>query len=81
MDRLYERLADLPDGTERLQLMREAQRLAIAWMPYKFTVLRVESFLTQSRLAGFRQPMFRADWYHLVDIDDLTRRGHSQVRA
>jgi len=70
MDALYERIAVLPDGEERLALMRQAERLAIAYMPYKFTSQEVETHLTQARLVGFRQPAFRTDWYHQVDIDD-----------
>jgi len=70
MDALYERIAVLPDGDERLALMRQAERLAIAYMPYKFTSQEVETRLTQARLVGFRQPAFRTDWYHQVDIDD-----------
>ncbi|HEY6136123.1 MAG TPA: ABC transporter substrate-binding protein [Rubrivivax sp.] len=69
MDRLYERIALLPDGEERLVLMRQAERLAIAYMPYKFTSQEVETHLTQARLVGFRQPAFRNDWFHLVDIE------------
>jgi ABC-type transport system substrate-binding protein len=70
MDLLYERIAELPDGPERLALMRQAERLAIAYMPYKFTSQEVETHLTQARLVGFRQPAFRTDWYHQIDIDD-----------
>ena len=70
MDLLYERIAGLPDGPERLALMRQAERLAIAYMPYKFTSQEVETHLTQARLVGFRQPAFRTDWFHQVDIDD-----------
>ena len=68
MDRIYERLSALPDGPERLALLRQAERLAIVWMPYKFRQLRVETHLTQARVVGFRRPVFRSDWYHLVDV-------------
>lgn len=70
MDRIYERLGAMPDGPERHALMSEAQRLAIAWMPYKFTSMRVETFVMQPHVIGFRRPVFSNDWYHLVDLDD-----------
>jgi ABC-type transport system substrate-binding protein len=70
MDQIYEQLGVLPDGHERLALMLQAQRLAIAWMPYKFTSMRIETHVTQSRLIGYRRPIFGNDWFHLVDLDD-----------
>jgi ABC-type transport system substrate-binding protein len=70
MDQIYERLGALPDGPERLALMLQAQRLAIAWMPYKFTSMRIETHVMQPRLIGYRRPVFSNDWFHLVDLDD-----------
>ena len=72
MDQIYERLGALQDGPERLALLLQAQRLAIAWMPYKFTSMRIETHVTQPRLIGYRRPIFRTDWFHLVDLDDGT---------
>jgi len=70
MDQLYERLGALPDGTERLALMLQAQRLAIAWMSYKYTSMRIETHVSQPHLIGYRKPIFRNGWFHLVDLDD-----------
>ncbi|MFX6040280.1 hypothetical protein ABTE96_20140, partial [Acinetobacter baumannii] len=38
---LYEKQKSLPDGPERLAVMQEAQRLLVAYAPYKFHVHRV----------------------------------------
>ena len=70
MDQIYERLGALPDGSERLALMLEAQRLAIAWMPYKYMSMRIETHVTQPHLIGYRKPIFGNDWFHMVDLDD-----------
>ncbi len=70
MDQIYERIGAMPDGPERLALMLQAQRLAIAWMPYKFTSMRIETRITQPRLIGYRRPIFSNDWFHLVDLDE-----------
>jgi hypothetical protein len=51
--------------------MREAERLAIAGMPYKFTALRVETHLAQGRVIAYRRHAFRDSWYHLVDLEDV----------
>ena len=40
-DALYERMQVLPDGPERDALFPEAKRLALAYMPYKFTLHRI----------------------------------------
>jgi ABC-type transport system substrate-binding protein len=69
MDQIYEQLGALPDGPERLALMLQAQRLAIAWMPYKFTSMRIETHVMQPRLVGYRRPIFSNDWFHMVDLD------------
>ena len=68
MDRLYERISTLPDGPERLALMRQAERLALVWMPCKFRQLRSETHSTQARPMGCWCPVFRNDWFHLVDV-------------
>jgi ABC-type transport system substrate-binding protein len=70
MDQIYERLGALPDGPDRLALMLQAQRLAIAWMPYKYMSMRIETHVTQPRLIGYRKPIFGNDWFQFVDLDD-----------
>jgi ABC-type transport system substrate-binding protein len=86
MDRIYERLSALPDGPERLALLLQAQRLAIAWMPYKYTSMRIETHVMQPRLIGFRRPIFSNDWFHMVDLDDgaaaeVARQDHDGARS
>ncbi len=73
VDALYDRLQTLPDGPERQATFREIERLAIAYMPYKFTLTRVSLDMAQPQLVGYRRPVFWKDWWQYVDIDDTKR--------
>jgi ABC-type transport system substrate-binding protein len=68
-DRIYERMQTLPDGPERLALFREANRILIAYAPYKFHVHRYVNDLTYPWVIGYRRPPFWADWWQYVDVD------------
>jgi ABC-type transport system substrate-binding protein len=68
-DALYDRLSTLPDGPERLALMTEAKKIAIAYMPYKATVHRISTDMWHPWVIGFRRPPFHNEWWHMVDID------------
>jgi ABC-type transport system substrate-binding protein len=73
-DRLYERALVLPDGSERAALLREAQRIAVAYMPYKIHVHRIHTDLAYPWVYGFRRPLFPGEWWHMVDVDPALRR-------
>ena len=75
-DRLYERAQVLPDGPERAGLFRQAQRLAVAYMPYKIHVHRIHTDLAYPWVIGFRRPLFGGEWWHMVDVDPALRRQH-----
>jgi ABC-type transport system substrate-binding protein len=70
---LYEQQRGLPDGPERLALIRRAIGLLVAYMPYKFHVHRYENDLMQPWLTGFRRHPFSNRFFHLVDIDESLR--------
>jgi len=69
-DVLYEKLQTLPDGPERIAVFREAERVALAYMPYKNVLNRLTLDMTQKRILGYRRPVFWQEWWHYVDIDD-----------
>ena len=74
-DRLYERQRVLPDGPERLAAMRDASRLLVAYMPYKFHLHRIQQDLAQPWLLGYRRHPFTTRQWAYVDIDsDLSPR-------
>ena len=68
-DDIYEQMQALPDGPERLALLREAQKLSAAYMPQKFLVHRIVTDLSQPWLIGYRRPLFSQQFWQYVDID------------
>jgi ABC-type transport system substrate-binding protein len=68
-DDLYEKMKKIPDGPERLALFERANKILIAYAPYKFHVHRILSDLAQPWLIGYRRPPFWQEWWHCVDID------------
>ena len=72
-DAIYDRLQLLEDGPERKALFEQADKIAIAYMPYKFTVNRMATDMTYPQLIGYRRPVFWLDWWQYVDIDDSLR--------
>ena len=72
-DELYRRMQALPDGPERLALMREAQRIVDALAPHRYNVHRIVNELTQPWLDGYRRPPFGNQWWQYVDIDPARR--------
>ncbi len=59
----------LPDGPERLALLREAMKIAVAYAPQKVNVHRVVTDLTQPWLTGYRRPLFGNQFWQYVDVD------------
>ena len=59
----------LPDGPERLQAMAEANKLLIAYMPYKVSAHRVATDLTQPWVVGYRRNPFVREFWKYLDID------------
>jgi ABC-type transport system substrate-binding protein len=72
-DALYDRAQALPDGPERAALFAQAQKLALVYMPYKYTLNRLSTDMTQPWLIGYRHPVFWTDWWQYVDIDTAER--------
>ncbi|MEO7335151.1 MAG: ABC transporter substrate-binding protein [Caldimonas sp.] len=73
LDALYDQMQRLPDGPERGAVFAEATRLALAYMPYKFSIQRLSLDMTWPQLVGYRRPVFWLEWWHQVDIDDTLR--------
>ena len=73
LDDLHSRIQQLPDGPERLAALRDSEKLALAYMPYKSTVNRLAIDMTYPQLLGYRRPVFWLDWWQYVDIDNSLR--------
>jgi ABC-type transport system substrate-binding protein len=74
-DAIYREMQRLPDGPERLALLHEALALSTAYMPQKYRVNRIVSWLTQPWLQGYRTPLFSLQFWQYVDIDESRRVG------
>ena len=72
-DEAYRRMQELPDGPQRLALLRELQRIVQALAPHKYNVHRVITDLTQPWLAGYRRPLYGYRFWQYVDIDVARR--------
>jgi ABC-type transport system substrate-binding protein len=74
---LYEQQRSLPDGPERQALMDQAQKLMVAYMPYKVHVHRIFTDLAQPWVTGYSRNIFVRDFWRYVDIDTevLRKRG------
>jgi ABC-type transport system substrate-binding protein len=68
-NRLYEQQRLLPDGPQRRALLREATRLLVAYMPYKFHLHRVRHDLAHPWVSGYRRhPIMQRQWLW-IDVD------------
>jgi len=75
VDTLYDQVQLLPEGAQRQAAFREIQKIAIAYMPYKFTLNRLSVDMGYPQLIGYRRPIFWLDFWQYVDIDDTLRRS------
>ena len=72
-DKIYDRLQAIADGPERAALFEQAQKIALAYMPYKFKLNRLSTDMSYPQLIGYRHPVFWQEFWHYVDIDDSLR--------
>ncbi len=72
-DAIFDAMQGLPDGPQRLALLREAQKIALAYAPHKYNVHRILTDLSQPWLIGFRRPLFGNQFWNFVDIDESLR--------
>jgi ABC-type transport system substrate-binding protein len=68
-DALYERQRALPDGPERLAVMREAQKLMLAYVPYIPSAHPIDNDLSHAHVRHLIRHPFRATWWHFTEID------------
>ena len=73
---LYEKQRAMPDGTERREVMYQANRMLVAWMPYKVHVHRYFTDLAHPWVVGYHRNLFVREFFKYVDIDadELSRR-------
>ena len=67
-DRLYERQRGLPDGPERLALMRQANHLMLAYVPYIAHYHPLMTELRRPQVSGPMRHPYNGDWYRWLDV-------------
>ncbi len=66
---LFELQGRLPNGTERLAVMQQANKLAVAYMPYKIHGHRILTDMSHPWVRGAQRNIFRRDFWQYVDVD------------
>jgi ABC-type transport system substrate-binding protein len=73
-DALYLRQDELPDGPERLELLRQMNALLVAYAPAKYLVHRYTIDMTYPWVRYYRRwPFTRNDFMRYVDIDQALK--------
>ncbi len=72
----FERQRSLPNGPERQAAMLEAQRLMIAYMPYKVHVHRIWTDLAHPWVIGYHRNVFLREFWKFVDVDPALQKAH-----
>ena len=74
-DRIYRQAKRLPDSPERDRLYRELSRLAVVYAPWKLGIYRIETYLVQPWVVGFKPHPTMRSVLKYVDVDVERRRA------
>ncbi len=74
-DAIFEAMQALPDGPQRLALLREAQRIVVAYMPQKYNVHRIVTDLAHPWVIGYRRPLFGTQFWQYVDVENRSAQA------
>lgn len=72
-DELYQKQMLMPDGPERDAVIKEANRILAAYMPYKPRVHRIGTDLWQPWMSGYMRHPFAREFWQYIDIDPSKR--------
>lgn len=72
-DAIYRRMLDMPDSPERAALFKRASEIVVAYMPYRIHVHRIYNDFSWPWITGYRQPFFRNQVWHCVEVDGARR--------
>ena len=75
---LFARQGTLPDGPERAQVMEEASKLMVAYVPYKLSTHRIVTDLMQPWVIGFRRNPFVREFYKYLDVEPAVREREAK---
>jgi ABC-type transport system substrate-binding protein len=68
-DELFMKQSLMPDGPERDKVIREAEKILIAYMPYKVRVHRIGTDMMQPWVVGYKRHPNSNEFWQYVDID------------
>jgi ABC-type transport system substrate-binding protein len=71
---LYIQQNKMPDGPERQQVMVEASKLMVAYVPYKLSSHRISTDLMHPWVVGYRRNPFVREFYKHVDVDPVVQQ-------
>lgn len=74
-DRLYEEQRQLPDGSRREAVMREAKNVLAAYLPYKVHAHSILNVLVQPWTRHYWRHPFMRDTWRFIDVDPPPERG------
>jgi ABC-type transport system substrate-binding protein len=66
---LFEKMTALPNSDERYALIQQAQKLAVTYMPYRFSAHRIGTDLMHPWMLGYKRHPLVRDFWRYVDID------------
>jgi ABC-type transport system substrate-binding protein len=77
-DRLYDKAKLLPDSSERSEIYREMTRLMVVYAPWKLGMHRIETFMTQPWVIGFRKHPIMLFNPRYLDVDvEMQRKARN----
>jgi ABC-type transport system substrate-binding protein len=66
---LYIRQNKMPDGPQRQQVMQEASKLMVAYVPYKISGHRIATDLMHPWVVGYKRNPFIREFWKFLDVD------------
>jgi ABC-type transport system substrate-binding protein len=77
-DSVYRRAKRLPDSPERDSLYRELSRLAVVYAPWKLGIYRIETYLAQPWVSGYKPHPTMRSVLRYVDVDLEKQRASAR---
>jgi ABC-type transport system substrate-binding protein len=77
-DRLYRQAKRLPDSPERDALYHELTRLAVTYAPWKLGIYRIETYLAQPWVTGYKPHPTMRSVLRYVDVDLEKQRAFAR---
>jgi len=74
-DRMYEKIAAMPDSPERNVLYRKMQNLVLVYAPWRLAVHRLQNHLIHPWIAGYKKHPFVQMHWRYIDIDVARRQA------